>query len=399
MRKIDFLLGVPLCWVGTLLRKIANPRPSPARPKKILLIELSEMGSTILADPAMRKLQKSFDAELHFVIFKKNSSSLGLLNTIRPENIFVIRENNLGVLTQDSIKFLFWARRKGIDTVIDLELFSRFTALLTGFCGAGRRVGFHAFHNEGLYRGNLLTHKVPYNPHIHIAKNFIALVNALFLEDGNQFPKSVVSDAEIVLAKSDSAGAKKAVIFEKLKQESPAFDEQRHKIILFNANASDMLPQRCWPQEYYAELARKILDDYECSYVLFTGSAAEREGIASVVAQVGHPRCTNFAGRTTLPELISLYSVSEFLLSNDSGPAHFAAVTNLPTYTIFGPETPVLYGPLGESVTIYAGLSCSPCVSAANHRKTSCEDNICLKVLKPELVLEVLQPSIIKFKV
>ena len=45
------------------------------------------------------------------------------------------------------------ALRNGIDTVIDLELFSRFTALLTGLSGADRRVGFHRFHNEGLYRG------------------------------------------------------------------------------------------------------------------------------------------------------------------------------------------------------------------------------------------------------
>jgi len=66
--------------------------------------------------------------------------------------------------------------------VVDLELFARVTALLTVLCGAKKRVGFHAFHNEGLYRGNFLTHKVSYNPHIHIAKNFVALVNAAMAE-------------------------------------------------------------------------------------------------------------------------------------------------------------------------------------------------------------------------
>ena len=81
----------------------------------------------------------------------------------------------------DTLKFFFWTRKRKIDAVIDLELFSRFTALLTGFSGAPYKVGFHAYYNEGLYRGDFLSHKVAYNPHIHIAKNFIALVNALLV--------------------------------------------------------------------------------------------------------------------------------------------------------------------------------------------------------------------------
>jgi len=40
-------------------------------PKNVLFIELSEMGSAILVDPAMRKLQKEAGANLHFAIFKK----------------------------------------------------------------------------------------------------------------------------------------------------------------------------------------------------------------------------------------------------------------------------------------------------------------------------------------
>jgi hypothetical protein len=65
----------------------------------------------------------------------------------------------------------------------DLELFSRYTALMTGFSGGSRRIGFYRFHQEGLYRGEMLTHRVAYNPHIHIAKNFIALVDALLVPE------------------------------------------------------------------------------------------------------------------------------------------------------------------------------------------------------------------------
>jgi ADP-heptose:LPS heptosyltransferase len=78
------------------------------------------------------------------------------------------------------------------------------------------------------------------------------------------------------------------------------------------------------------------------------------------------------------------------MVTNDSGPPHFAAITDMPSFVIFGPETPALYGSLGKTTPIYAGLACSPCVSAANHRKTACKDNVCLQVIKPLQVFEAI---------
>jgi ADP-heptose:LPS heptosyltransferase len=70
------------------------------------------------------------------------------------------------------------------------------------------------------------------------------------------------------------------------------------------------------------------------------------------------------------------------LITNDSGPAHMAMLTPVKTVTIFGPETPALYGPLGKNATnIFANFSCSPCLSAANHRHTICQDSKCLKAI------------------
>lgn len=80
MRRIDHLAGVPLCFAATLLVRLAGffRESKPARPKNVLFVELSEMGSAILADPAMRKIQHERDAELHFVIFKSNVGGLFL---------------------------------------------------------------------------------------------------------------------------------------------------------------------------------------------------------------------------------------------------------------------------------------------------------------------------------
>src|SRR5215471_679062 len=203
MRRIDHWAGVPLCAVATLFVRLRDAfRPRAALPvRRILFVELSEMGTTILAEPAMRKARTEFSAELFFVIFERNAGSLELLGTFPRENVFTISDKSLFALALDTLRFLRWCSAKNIDTVVDLELFSRFTALLSGFCGAERRVGFHRFHNEGLYRGEMLTHRVAYNPHIHIAKNFIALVDALTAAaPAVPYSKTLIGDDQIEAA-------------------------------------------------------------------------------------------------------------------------------------------------------------------------------------------------------
>ena len=399
MRKVDYFAGIPLCLVATLFIRLASlfARQQSRHPQKVLFIELSEMGSAILADPAMRKIQNAANAELYFVIFKSNVASLRLLNTVPENNVFTIREDNFLNLAIDSLRFLFWVRRRRIDTVVDLELFSRYSALLTGLSGAANRIGFHAFYNEGLYRGAMLTHRVAYNPHLHIAKNFIALVNAALADKAElPFSKTLIDDSEIRLAQAPVDESAIAAMRGRIRDEYPAYDEKRHRIVLINPNASDLLPQRRWMPEHFVTVMRSLLADSEDLLVLITGAPAEREAANLLQQQVQHPRCINFAGRQQLEELPALYQIAELMLTNDSGPSHFSSVTGLRTFVLFGPETPLLYGSLGNSTPIYAGLACSPCVSAANHRKTPCSDNVCMQVIKPEAVLKQLRQALME---
>jgi len=399
MRKVDYFAGVPLCLAATLLIKLASLFSSQKSqaPKNVLFVELSEMGSAILVDPAMRKIQKSANANLFFVIFKGNAASLRLLNTVPVDNVFTIREDNLFSLAIDTLRFLAWTRKNNIDTVIDLELFSRYSALLTGLCGATNRVGFHAFYNEGLYRGAMLTHRVAYNPTLHIAKNFIALVNAaLSNKQERPYSKTLIDDNEIKLARAPVDASVQATMRARIREEYPAYDEKRHRIVLINPNASDLLPQRRWMPENFVTVMRDLLVKSEDLLVLITGAPAEREQAQGLKTQVNHERCVNFSGKQKLEELPALYQMAELMLTNDSGPGHFSSVTDLRTFVLFGPETPLLYGSLGNSTPIYAGLACSPCVSAANHRKTPCSDNVCLQVIKPEAVLSQLHEALAK---
>jgi len=391
MRIIDRWAGVPLCfiispfcWLAGLLRQPRNIKPDVSR---TLFIELSEMGSAIIADPAMRKLKLDGNAELFFVIFKKNYKSLEILKTIPEKNIFKMNAENFLSLIADVIRFLIWCRRKKITTVIDLELFSRFTALLGFFSGARSRVGFTSLHDEGLYRGNLVNKPVRYNPHVHIAVNFISLVNkALGLFD-NAYATVPVLPQELQPAKAEVPALATDNIKNKIRHLYPGWNNEA--VVLLNVNASDMLPQRRWPQESFAETGRELLKRFHNIIIIMTGSPAEKEYVQQVTDMIADKRCINSSGFFSFDELVPLYSVSRIMLTNDSGPAHFAAVTSLKVFVLFGPETPHLYLPIGGNAeAFYLGFPCSPCVSAANHRKTSCTERPCITGISPVVVLE-----------
>jgi len=394
MRKIDHHVGIPLTFISTFIVKLLDfvGGRKPTDPKRILFVELSEMGSTIIADPAMKRAQKVFDAELFFVIFSKNKPSLDLLNTIPQQNIFMLCEDNMFTLIRDAIKYLFWCRKNKIDTAIDLELFSRVSALLTGYSGAANRVGYHNFHGEGLYRGEMLTHKVSYNPHMHIAKNFMALIYALETKEKEvPYAKVKITDDDIKLDQVSFSDEEHQMIFDSVKNCYPEYDRDRHRLVLMNPNASDLLPQRRWPKENFILLMQKLLERYDDILILITGAPNEFEEAQGLKEKVDHDRCINYAGQLKLLQMPILYSVSTLMVTNDSGPGHFSSITPLKTFVLFGPETPKLYGSLGNSTPIFAGLACSPCVSAANHRKTPCTEPACMDAITVNTVFKLVQ--------
>lgn len=389
MRFVDRNIGIPLCFLLSRLQWLFTPSKGTEKPKRILFLELSEMGSTILANPALRKAKEELGAEIFFVIFKRNVDSVKLLDTVPAENIVTIREGSIWQLATDSLRFLRWTRKNNIDTIIDLELFSRFSAILTGLSGCFRRVGFYRFHSEGLYRGTMMSHRINYNGHIHISKNFVAMVNALQATKPEvPYSKTHVSDDEIRVPIVPVTEEQKQRMYGLVRQVYPEYRQDYHRIVLINPNSSEMLPQRRWPKDNYSELARLVATRHDDALVLITGSKGEREEALGMQEKINHPRFRSFAGMHNLMDLTPLYNIASALVTNDSGPAHFSAITPIRSIVLFGPETPRLYGSLGNSEAITSDLSCSPCVMATNQKNSACNDAVCMRLITPERVYE-----------
>jgi ADP-heptose:LPS heptosyltransferase len=158
---------------------------------------------------------------------------------------------------------------------------------------------------------------------------------------------------------------------------------------LLNPNASDLLPLRRWPAAHYVELARRLLERYPELFIGFTGAPAEAVPNKQLADEVGSDRVILLAGKTTLRQLLVLYARSEILVTNDSGPAHFASMTPIRVVTLFGPETPALFAVRSPNATaLWAGIACSPCVNAYNNRQSVCRNNICMQAITVDDVFE-----------
>jgi ADP-heptose:LPS heptosyltransferase len=124
-------------------------------------------------------------------------------------------------------------------------------------------------------------------------------------------------------------------------------------------------------------------------FIGFTGAPAEAAPNNQLADQVGSDHVIRLAGKTTLRQVLVLYTRSEILVTNDSGPAHFASMTPIRVITLFGPETPALFAARSPNTTaLWAGIACSPCVNAYNNRQSVCRNNLCMQAITVDEVFE-----------
>src|SRR5438477_10430591 len=182
LQRTDRWIGVPLCAILTAFRRIfeSTGPPGPRQVRRILFVKLAEQGSTVLAYPAIRRATELVGREnVYFVVFEDNRFILDVMEIIPEGNVITIPTHSPWALGLGALQAVLQARRIGIDAAVDMEFFTRFSAMLTFLTGAQSRVGFHTFFGDGPYRGDLMTHRLLYNPHLHISQLFEAMVEAL----------------------------------------------------------------------------------------------------------------------------------------------------------------------------------------------------------------------------
>jgi ADP-heptose:LPS heptosyltransferase len=392
-RFIDRWVGQLLCgavsaWVR-LTGLFGAPARMPQQPKNILVILLSEMGSIVLAGPMFAALRRQYPgAAIHILQLKKNQEVSKLLSLTEVEHMHTLDDSSGGSLVRDILAVSLKMRRLGLDAVIDCELFSRVSALLSFSTGAPVRAGFTPHTQEGLYRGSFINHSIPYNPYQHISKQFLSLVDALQSPDG--MPRNRAGAIRAIPAEPELSvpftPEELAAYRGKVEADHPV--TKTRQLVLVYAGGG-ILPERAWPAAHYVRVVQGL-----CAAGHAVGLIGLKDDAAlarDLKTQVGSDACIDLTGYTkSIRELLMLMHASRLLITNDGGPSHFATVTPIQTMVFFGPETGKLYGPLGQrTIILESGIACSPCLTAYNHRLTFCDgDNQCLKRIAPDPVLD-----------
>jgi len=144
-------------------------------------------------------------------------------------------------------------------------------------------------------------------------------------------------------------------------------------------------PAKCWPIEYYGELANRLID--EGYQVWLFGSPKDQPSCAAILEIA--PQTIDLSGKTKLVDVVDLIALCKLVVCNDSGLMHIAAATGRHVIALYGSSTPDYTPPLTSTVDIcYAGLECSPCFERNCPLKSPAEHLQCLYDITVETVFE-----------
>ncbi|UCF85323.1 MAG: lipopolysaccharide heptosyltransferase II [Desulfobacteraceae bacterium] len=140
---------------------------------------------------------------------------------------------------------------------------------------------------------------------------------------------------------------------------------------------------KCWSPEYFARLAELFVKRWDCKMLLFVGPGEDE--IAKSIMETSNAAIVNTGpDKVDLALLKPLIKRCQLLVTNDTGPRHYAVAFNIPVVVIMGPTDPRYTATnLDKTFVIRQELECSPC-----HKKKCPHDHECMSMIKPETVFE-----------
>ena len=140
-------------------------------------------------------------------------------------------------------------------------------------------------------------------------------------------------------------------------------------------------PSRRYPEEGFAAVGDALAEAGH--RIVFTGSAAERDLIASIRSRMRRPS-SSLAGRLTLEGLAAVLSLAPLVIANNSAPAHLAAAVGTPVVDLYA-LTNLQHMPwMVPSRVLYHDVACKECLASV------CPEghHACLRLVHPSAVVD-----------
>ncbi len=163
--------------------------------------------------------------------------------------------------------------------------------------------------------------------------------------------------------------------------------------VLLQPGTGPNAPQRRWPTPHFAWLAAHLIHEDKARVVVACAPHERALGQAVVQAMpTSLRRRVSLLVQDGLHPFVAQVASADILVSNDSFPIHLASLLGTPAVGLYGPNTPVRYGPWGAGgVGLSTEVPCSPCLNFENRHETRCADNVCMQLLSPGRVLSAVR--------
>lgn len=302
-----------------------------AAARKILIVNVTRIGDTLLATPAIRAIAQFFP----------NAAVTVLGHTKRVEVLEHIPYiHRVGGISKHSARWRGWR-----DALFEPEYDWAFVwrndeALVRYALRKARRVVAHAQNDERINRR--LAVAVP-----RVADNTIhAVAWGLTIPQAANIPAAGYSLDYVVTADERArAQARLHAVFKLEIGEGP--------LVALQVASFPTKSYRDWPIENFVALAHRILAEHPRARFLLNGAAPDRSKIDDFVRAVGD--CAHsFAGTLTLRESAAMMNCAALYVGVDTGPSHIFGALKKPMVVMYHPSLRSgLYKPL-EAPALFA---------------------------------------------
>ena len=339
---------------------------------KILVISLQGMGNVLLSLPAIKQYSEINPSDITMVVanhgLHKILARLGFIKDIYLWDGNISSCPNI-ISLRKSIKGYFYDKAFASDPSIKRE------NLLLFLCNAKAKRSFHYY-------------------------NYMASWKMLcFLNPKRNVRNNCWHDAEanMRLFGFDGIPVKgidlKPLILEEEKLYARELLNGHPSPVLMTLHPGSLGLNRRWAAEKYIELCNRIVNKYDCRFVLIGGKEE-----LDLRMEIGSKVKNNpiVLKNETLSQTIAIMNETHFFLGNDSGPMHMAAALGLPMLILWGYADFRLTTPLSDDcLVVRKNIPCSPCYDFLKAIPSKCKFNFrCINDILVDEVYPILRQYI-----
>lgn len=328
----------------------------PQVPRRILIVQLGDLGDVVLTTPTIHSLKQSFP-DCALVILVRSPFGEILSSDPTLQTIIQVEKHGGSPIQRirQALRLMRTLRQNHFSWALDLRTGDR-GALLSGFSGAPVRIGRQSRERpfwHTLLFSHLLTDSLSGNQSIHPgADQSLRLLRAIGIDPGVTCPQ-LHSNPDIV---------------RRIRQtlESQNIPVSRGMVTL---NPRSRWAYKEWSFSRWATVIDWLWAQFSIPTVL-VGTAAD-SAVCQTLSQSCSGLCLSMAGKTTLPELSALLSLSKLHLGVDSAAPHMASALGIPCITLHGPSDWRLWRPENalQAVMRPDHKPCVPC------NRKGCQDS------------------------